>query len=59
MSVIEEAEKDLNRHIVWINEETRIASFHAMSGYVVHDFNDHESFMNYIYALQERSFRFQ
>lgn len=59
MSVIEETEKDLNRHTVWINEETRIASFHAISGYVVHDFIDHESFMDYICALQERSFLFQ
>ena len=59
MDMVEEVEKNPEAHIVWINEETRIASFHAVDGYVVQTFANHEFFMSYIHSLQERSFRFQ
>lgn len=59
MDIVEEVEKDPAAHIVWISEETRIASFHAVDGYLVQTFTSHEFFMNYIHSLQERSFRFQ
>jgi len=59
MGVIEEVEKDPDAHIVWINEEKRIASFHAVDGYAEQIFASHEFFMNFLHSLQERSFRFQ
>ena len=46
-------------HTVWISEHDRIASFHAVEGYVVQTFVNHDFFMNYIHSLQERNFRFQ
>ena len=46
-------------HTVWISEELRIASFHAVDGYVVQTFVNHNFFMSYIHSLQERNFRFQ
>ena len=38
MSAIEAAEKDLRGHVVWSNEETRGASFRAVTGYAQHDY---------------------
>ena len=46
-------------HTVWISEQDRIASFHAVEGYVVQTFVNHDFFTNYIHSLQERNFRFQ
>lgn len=59
MTIVDEVERNSAAHIVWINEETRIASFHAVEGYIVQTFSSHEFFMNYIHSLQERCFRFQ
>ena len=59
MNIVDEVERDPDAHIVWINEETRIASFHAVDGFVLRTFVNHEFFMSYIHSLQERSFRFQ
>lgn len=59
MDVVKEAVRNEELRVVWINEETRIASFHAVEGYVVQTFVNHDFFMNYIHSLQERSFRFQ
>ena len=59
MDVVKEAEQNEELRVVWINEERKIASFHAVDGYVVQTFVNHDFFMNYIHSLQERSFRFQ
>lgn len=59
MDVIKNAAQNEGLRFVWVNEGLRIASFHAVEGYVVQTFVNHEFFMNYIHSLQERSFRFQ
>ena len=59
MDIFEEIELDPEAHIVWINEEKRIASFHAVDGDAEQIFASHEFFMNFLHSLQERSFRFQ
>ena len=56
---VEELEQHPEIHTVWISEELRIASFHAVDGYVVQTFVNYNFFMSYIHSLQERNFRFQ
>lgn len=46
-------------HTVWVGEEDRIASFHAVGTYKLRTFECHDFFMKYLCALQERGFRFQ
>ena len=46
-------------HTVWLNEESRIASFHSVTGYEPHSFTCHEFFMGFLHSLQERGYRFQ
>ena len=46
-------------HTVWLNEESRIASFHSVSGYKKHDYSSHSYFMAFLHSLQERGYRFQ
>lgn len=46
-------------HIVWLNEQDRIASFHHVEGYFSRTFGSHDFFMNFLHSLQERGFRFQ
>lgn len=55
----EEIKQRPEHHTVWIDETERIASFHAVEGYTAHRFSTHEFFMDYLYSLQERRFRFQ
>jgi len=46
-------------YTVWLNDQTRIASFHNVSGYEQHSFTSHEFFMGFLHSLQERGYRFQ
>lgn len=46
-------------HTVWISEQDRIASFHAISGYQRHDYHNHSYFMAFLHSLQEHGYRFQ
>ena len=44
---------------VWLDEWRKIASFHAIAGYVQQDFRDHGHFLHYMQQLQERGYLFQ
>ena len=57
--VIEELNQHPEIHVVWISEENRNASFHAVTGYAKHDYSNHDYFMAYLHSLQERGYRFQ
>ena len=46
-------------HTVWLNEESRIASFHEVSGYQKHDYSNRSYFMAFLHSLQERGYRFR
>lgn len=46
-------------HTVWVGEEDRIASFHAVDHYKPQTFSCHDYFISYLRSLQERGFRFQ
>ena len=46
-------------YTVWLNEQTRIASFHPVEGYSIQNFLNHEFFMRFLHSLQERGYRFQ
>lgn len=46
-------------HMVWIGEEDRVASFHAVDTYELRTFACHDFFLDYLRSLQERGFRFQ
>ena len=46
-------------HTVWLNEESRIASFHEVNGFKKHDYSNHSYFMAFLHSLQERGYRFQ
>ena len=59
MDVLEEVEQDRSTHVVWVDETAKIASFHAVNGYVMHVFANHAFFMDYIHSLQARGFLFQ
>lgn len=59
MSTINELEQPSQVHTVWIGEEDRIVSFHAVDSYEVQTFACHDFFMKYLRTLQERGFRFQ
>lgn len=59
LTLPEEIKQHPERHTVWIDEAEHIASFHAVEGYTARTFSTHEFFINYLYSLQERRFRFQ
>ena len=44
---------------VWLDEQAKIASFHAVEGYRRQEFTNQEYFHQYMMSLQERGFRFQ
>lgn len=52
-------EEKTDVHTVWVGEEDRIASFHAVDSYEQQTFASHDYFMKYLRSLQERGFRFQ
>ena len=49
----------IESYVVWTNEQTRVASFHAVDGFHSQSFHLHEFFMSYLSSLQERGYRFQ
>lgn len=51
--------KGVKNHTIWVNEQDRIASFHLVEGYQAHSFQNMDFFLDYVYSLQERGFRFQ
>ena len=59
VSTINELEQPSEVHTVWIGEEDRIASFHAVDAYELQTFVCHDLFIKYLRTLQERGFRFQ
>ena len=59
MSTASEVEQPDQVHTVWIGEEDRIASFHAVDTYELQTFVCHDLFIKYLRTLQERGFRFQ
>lgn len=46
-------------HTIWVGEEDRIVSFHAVGAYERRTFDCHDFFIKHLCALQERGFRFQ
>ena len=48
-----------NGFVVWLDDQSRIASFHSVTGYEAHSFSCHEFFMGFLHSLQERGYRFQ
>lgn len=44
---------------VWLDEQARIASFHAVDGYSRHGFTVHEHFISFLQTLQKKGYRFQ
>ena len=58
-ATMEETTERPKGHTVWVGEEDRIVSFHAVGTYQVQTFDCHDFFMKYLCALQERGFRFQ
>lgn len=46
-------------HTVWVGEEDRIASFHAVKNYTMRTFDCHDYFIRFLQTLQQRGFRFQ
>lgn len=57
--MIETMKQNTNVHTVWVGEEDRIASFHAVDSYQPQTFSCHDYFIDYLRSLQERGFRFQ
>ena len=55
----EEAQCDSEVYVVWIGEEERIASFHAVNDYEKQTFSSRDNLIDYLRSLQERGFRFQ
>lgn len=51
---INELEQPSEVHTVWIGEEDRIASFHAVDSYELQSFVCHDVFIKYLRALQKR-----
>ena len=58
-NMIETAKQNTDVHTVWVGEDDRIASFHAVDPYQQQTFASREYFIDYLRALQERGFRFQ
>lgn len=55
----EEIRRGDNAHIVWLNAQTHIASFHPVDGYTKRSFSNRDFFLLFLHALQERGYRFQ
>lgn len=44
---------------VWVSEEEKIVSFHAVDGYALINFEQYTNFVAFILHMGEQSFRFQ
>lgn len=49
----------VSTYMVWLDEQTQIASFHCVEGYQQQIFSCHTIFMSFLQTLQERGYRFQ
>lgn len=58
-NMVETAKQHTDIHTVWVGEEDRIASFHAVESYQQQTFASKEYFIDYLRSLQERGYRFQ
>ena len=58
-STVDAPERHPESYTVWLDETARIASFHEIVGYQRHNYNNHSYFMDFLYSLQERGYRFQ
>ncbi len=45
--------------MIWINETRRIASFHAVEGFIPHPLLDRSQYLNFIENLLEMNYCFQ
>jgi len=54
-----EEQRGAEVYVVWIGEEDRIASFHAVNNYEKQTFSSRDNLIDYLRSLQERGFRFQ
>ena len=52
-------QQEVETHIVWINEQERIASFHRVAGYQRHLLCGRDSFVNFLFYLLEVGYRLQ
>lgn len=59
MMTSEEMGREYGSHIVWLNDQIRIASFHPVDGFVKKCFANHSFFLQFLHSLQERGYRFQ
>lgn len=46
-------------HIVWMDEQERIVSFHPVDGYQQRSFLSRTYFLQFILDLQQQGYRFQ
>lgn len=46
-------------HIVWMDVQERIVSFHPVDGYLRRSFLSHTYFLRFILDLQQQGYRFQ
>lgn len=58
-STIKELEQRAEIRTVWVGEQDRIASFHAVDTYSPRTFICRDTYIQYLQILQERGFRFQ
>lgn len=52
-------QQKVETHVVWLNEQTRIASFHPVNGYERHLLCGHDSFEYFLFFLVENGYRLQ
>ena len=59
MEILGAAERELETHVVWVDEAAKVASFHEVEGYERRSFANYAFFMDYVSSLQKRGFLFQ
>lgn len=53
------SQQEVEIHIVWLNEQKRIASFHPVNGYERHLLCGHEPFEDFLFFLVKNGYRLQ
>ena len=53
------SQKIMENHIVWLNEQKRIASFHREDGYQRYVLCGYDSFEDFLFFLVENGYRLQ
>lgn len=56
---VKKSDQSSEIHTVWVGEQDRVASFHAIDKYSRQTFACRNTFMQYLQTLQERGFKFQ